>query len=170
MAEAMPFISMAMTVVGGVVSGLGAQRQDQEQANAANYNAAVARNAATFAQQQGEVQAQAKDRQTAALIGRQRAVYAAGNLDVNSGSPLDIQSDTAQIGRLDSLTIRNNAAREAYGYQANANLDTASAENYQTAGDTALLGSLIGAGTSVGSKWSSYSQAGVDPFAIGAFG
>jgi hypothetical protein len=170
MAEALPIISMASTVIGGVVSGIGAKQQADAQANAANYNAAVARNAALFAQQQGEVNAQANDRKTAAMIGRQRAVYAAGGIDVNSGSPLDIQADTADFGRLNSLTIRNNAARDAYGYQANANLDEASASNYEQAGNTALIGSLIGTAGSVGSKWSSFAQEGVDPFAIGAFG
>jgi len=169
MGAVMPFLSIASTVVGGVFSAIGQQRQAEAQANAANYNAAVARNAALFAQQQGEVNAQAADRRTAAMIGRQRAAYAAGGLDVNSGSPLDIQADTAQFGRLNSLTIRNNAARQAYGYQANAKLDAASASNYESAGNTAMIGSLIGAGTSVGDKWSSYAQAGVDPFAVGAF-
>lgn len=169
MGAVMPFLSIASTVVGGVFSAIGANQQAQAQANAANYNAAVARNAAVFAQQQGEVRAQANDRRTAAMIGRQRAVYAAGNLDVNSGSPLDIQADTAQIGRLNSLTIRNNAAREGYGYEAGANLDTAAAANYQTAGQTAMMGSLIGTAGSVGDKWSSYQMAGVDPFGVFAF-
>lgn len=169
MGTVMPFLSLATTVVGGVFSAIGAKNQADAQANAASYNAAVANNAATFARQQGDIQAQANDRKTAAMIGRQRAVYAAGGLDVNSGSPLDIQADTAQFGRLNSLTIRNNAARQAYGYQANANLDEASASNYESAGNTAMLGSLIGAGTSVGDKWSKYQQAGVDPFAAFAF-
>lgn len=169
MGTAMPFISLATTLVGGIVSGIGAQQQAQAQANAANYNAAVARNAATFAKQQGEVQAQANDRKTAAMIGRQRAVYAAGNLDVNSGSPLDIQADTAQFGRLNSLTIRNNAARQAYGYEANANLDTAAASNYESAGNTAMIGSLIGTAGNVGGKWDSYRMEGIDPFGAFAF-
>lgn len=169
MGTAMPFISLATTLVGGIVSGIGAQQQAQAQANAANYNAAVARNAATFAKQQGEVQAQAADRRTAAMIGRQRAVYAAGNLDVNSGSPLDIQADTAQFGRLNSLTIRNNAARQAYGYEANANLDTAAASNYESAGNTAMIGSLIGTAGNVGGKWDSYRMEGIDPFGAFAF-
>ena len=169
MAEALPFISMASTVAGGVMSAIGSQQSAQAQANAANYNAAVANNAALFAKQQGDVQAQANDRKTGAMIGRQRAVYAAGGLDVNTGSPLDIQADTAQFGRLNSLTIRNNAARQAYGYEASANLDTAEAQNDIQAGNVAAIGSLIGAGSSVGSKWSSYSQAGIDPFAVGAF-
>ncbi len=169
MGAVMPFLSIASTVVGGVVSAIGAKQQADAQANAANYNAAVARNAALFAQQQGEVNAQAADRRTAAMIGRQRAAYAAGNLDVNTGSPLDIQADTADMGRLNSLTIRNNAARQAYGYQANANLDAASASNYETAGNTAMIGSLVGTATDVGGKWDSYRQAGIDPFAVGAF-
>lgn len=170
MGAVMPILSLAATVGGGIISGIGAQQQAQAQANAANYNAAVARNAATFAREQGEVNAQANDRKTAAMIGRQRAAYAAGGLDVNSGSPLDIQADTADFGRLNSLTIRNNAERQAYGYQANANLDDASAKNYESAGDTALAGSLIGTVGSVGSKWSAYQQEGIDPFAVGAFG
>ena len=141
MGAVMPFLSLATTAAGGIFSAIGSQQQ-----------------------------AQANDRKTAAMIGRQRAVYAAGGLDVNTGSPLDIQADTAQMGRLNSLTIRNNAARQAYGYQASANLDTAEAQNYQQAGDTAMLGSLIGTAGSVGSKWSAYQQAGVDPFAVFAFG
>jgi len=169
MGAVMPILSLATTVVGGIFSAIGSERQAQAQANAANYNAAVAANASNFARQQGEINAQANDRRTAAMIGRQRAIYAAGNLDVNTGSPLDIQANTEQIGRLNSLTIRNNAAREAYGYQANANLDSAAATNYQSAGDMAMFGSLIGAGTSVGDKWSSYQQAGVDPFGVFAF-
>ena len=161
--------SIGLTVVGGLFQGLGARQQDEAQANAANYNAAVARNEAIFSQQQGEVSAQASDRQTAAVIGRERAVYAGGNLDVNSGSPLDVQANTAQMGRLNSLTIRNNAARQAWGYNAGANLDTYAAQNYQTAGDMALFGSLINTGANVADKWQSYQQAGVDPFAVGAF-
>ena len=33
----------------------------------------------------------------------------------------------------------------------------------------ALFGSLINTGANVADKWQSYSQAGVDPFAVGAF-
>ena len=165
----LPALAIGLTAAGGIFSGLGARQQDEAQANAANYNAAVAQNEAIFSQQQGEVQAQANDIRTGAMIGRDRAVAAGGNLDVNSGSPLDIQSDTAQIGRLNSLTIRNNAARSAWGYSAQANLDTFAAQNYQTAGDMALFGSLIGTGANVADKWQQYQQAGVDPFAVGAF-
>jgi len=50
------------------------------------------------------------------LIGSQRAAIAANNIDVGFGSALDVQADAAYQGELDALTIRNNAAREAWGY------------------------------------------------------
>lgn len=171
MGAVMPILSIATTVVGGIFSAVGAERQASAQANAANFNAAVARNAATYAQQQGEIRAQANDRMTAARIGRARAAAAAGGLDVNSGSPLDIQSDLAKFGRLDSLTIRNNAAREAWGFETNASLDAAEAQNARSAGNINAVGSLIGAGTSVGSNWSQFQMTGAfDPYTSAAFG
>jgi hypothetical protein len=54
------------------------------------------------------------------LIGSQRAGIAAGNVDVGFGSALDVQADAAYMGELDSLTIRNNAARAAWGYEVEA--------------------------------------------------
>lgn len=54
---------------------------------------------------------------TGQIVGAQRASFAAQGIDANTGSATDVQSDTARIGELDALTIRNNAAREAWGYQ-----------------------------------------------------
>lgn len=50
------------------------------------------------------------------LIGSQRAALAAQGIEVDSGSALDVQKDTAGLSELDALTIRNNAAREAWGF------------------------------------------------------
>lgn len=54
------------------------------------------------------------------LIGSQRAGFAAQGVDVGSGSAVDVQADAAYLGELDALTIRNNAAREAWGYEVEA--------------------------------------------------
>jgi hypothetical protein len=54
------------------------------------------------------------------LIGSQRAGYAGQGVDVSEGSPLDVQTDTAYQGELDALTIRTNAAREAWGFNVSA--------------------------------------------------
>jgi len=54
------------------------------------------------------------------IIGSQRAGFAANNVDAGFGSALDVQADAAYLGELDALTIRSNAAREAWGYKVDA--------------------------------------------------
>ena len=50
-------------------------------------------------------------------IGSQRTGYAGQNVRVNEGSPSNMQAETAIMGELDALTIKNNAARAAFGYE-----------------------------------------------------
>lgn len=63
-------------------------------------------------------------KQLKGVIGSQRASFAAQGIDVDSGSALDVQKDTAYQGELDALTIRANSAREAWGYSMNAKNET----------------------------------------------
>lgn len=103
----------------------------------------------------GSIEEQRYRREIAQIVGAQRAVLGARNVAA-SGSALDILSDTAQLGEEDVLTIRNNAAREAWGYRnqaseasrwganekrnlysaAGASLLTAGAQAYGAYGDT----------------------------------
>lgn len=70
------------------------------------------------------------------LIGSQRARLAAQGVDVSDGSPLELQMDAARQGEFDALTIRTDAAREAWGYQVQA-------EGFRLqAGRTRKLGTL----------------------------
>ena len=101
------------------------------------------------------------------IITKETLVILENNLVAAGKVNRQFENQFVKIGN--SLTIRNNAARQAWGYNAGANLDTFAAQNYQTAGDMALFGSLINTGANVADKWQSYSQAGVDPFAVGAF-
>lgn len=54
------------------------------------------------------------------LIGSQRAALAAQGIDVNAGSAMDVQLDTASLGAQDAETIKNNAWREAWGLRSQA--------------------------------------------------
>jgi hypothetical protein len=56
------------------------------------------------------------------LVGAQRASLSAQGQDVNdpSTSAVDVQADAAYLSKLDQVTIRNNAAREAWGYRVQA--------------------------------------------------
>lgn len=95
-------------------------RAAESTAQLAEYNAAVAELQARDAEQRGALEANRYRAMVRQVIGAQRAGFAAGNIDVGYGSAVDVQTDTAFLGELDALTIRTNAAREAWGYRVEA--------------------------------------------------
>jgi hypothetical protein len=96
------------------------QEASESQAELGDYNAAVAELQATDAIDRGAEEESRFRSQVRGMIGQQRTEFAANNVDVNFGSAVDVQADTAFLGELDALTIRTNAAREAWGYKVQA--------------------------------------------------
>lgn len=110
----------AAAIAGTALSAYG-QISAGNYANAvARYNARNLDLAAADAERRGDLASQQSIRQTKAALGTQTTRLAAGNVSTASGSPLAILASTAGIGELDAQTIRNNAAREAWGYRAEA--------------------------------------------------
>jgi hypothetical protein len=68
----------------------------------------------------GDRAAEAARAKTKRLIGSQRAALAAQGINIEKGSALDVQTETAEFGAVDELTIKNNAWREAFGYRTQA--------------------------------------------------
>ncbi len=144
---------------GGLLGAAGNVQQGEASAAAANYNAAIARqNAqqattnAVMAGQAGEIQAYIQQQRTMQEVSGTKASQAASGVNVNVGSAVNVRAGQAETGALDALTIRANAAKQAYGYQvqntndlAQSNLDRAEAQNDETAGwlnaGSTLLGS-----------------------------
>ncbi|WP_017773848.1 hypothetical protein [Paraburkholderia kururiensis] len=169
------WVSIAATAASTAVGVAGAVQSASAQSSAAGYQAAVAQNNqkianqnAQYAVQQGQIEEQAKRQQTAQLISQERAGAAAAGIDLNTGSPLREQGDTAKLGEIDALTIRNNAARAAYGYTvqgldygSQASLDQSASRAALTGGALNAFGSIIGGASSVSSKWWKYQNAGV---------
>lgn len=86
-------------------------------AQIAEINARIAEMQARDALKRGH-EAEGRSRQTfKKLRGSQRATLAAQGIRVDVGSAQDIQQEAADIGEFEALTIRNNAAREAFGYR-----------------------------------------------------
>ncbi len=56
------------------------------------------------------------------LTGSQRARLAAQGIDIGEGSAALLQGETAVLGEVDAMTIRNNARREAFGLRTQADL------------------------------------------------
>lgn len=160
MCEPTTMLMIASTVIGGV----GAIQQGNAAAAAGRYNAQVAEMNATLAErrakdalERGAVEEQQKRAQVAQLQGRQKAAMAANGVDLTFGSPLDTLVDTAVLGDLDALTIRQNSAREAYDFRvqgmnarADAGLSRANARSAQTGGYLAAAGTVLGGGADIG--------------------
>lgn len=96
-----------------------AQAAQYEQAIALR-NQEIAELAAEDARERGRVKAAAEARRTKQLIALQRVALAGQGQLVDFGSALDLTADTAATGKLDELTIRNNAEREALGFEVGA--------------------------------------------------
>lgn len=83
---------------------------------------------------------------TEQVIGAQRTSFAAQNVDVNKGSAMDVQADAAYLGELDALTVRNNAAKEAYGYRVQAGDYQQRGSYARREGEMGAINTILGAG------------------------
>lgn len=120
-------LAMAFTLGSTLFGMAGTIQQGQAAAKAQEYNAKVqdinavmAERRAKDALERGKDEEQRKRQEVAQIQGRQRAAMAANGLDLSFGSPLDTLVDTATFGEIDALTIRRNAANEAYDYRVDA--------------------------------------------------
>jgi hypothetical protein len=152
MGAALPFIMAASAGV----SAVGAIEQGQAQSQAASYqaevssmNAKIAKENATYEQASGEQQMYNQQQKARATVGAIVAAQGANNLDVNSGSNLSVRTGTEEMARLDALTIKNEAARKAWGYEAAAAGDTAQAGLYRSEASSSALAGYINAGSSI---------------------
>lgn len=101
-------------------AGVHAREAADSQARLQDYNAKVADLQAADAVARG-AEDESRFRTTVrTAIGTQRAGFAASNIDVGFGSAVDVQADAAYLGELDALAIRNNAARQAWGFKVSA--------------------------------------------------
>lgn len=159
------------TAVGGAY---GSFMQGQAQSDAAKFNATVAkqnagisRENAAIAGQAGSEQAWMVGQKTRALTGGEQANQAASGVDVNSGSAVDVRASSTELGMLDALTVRSNAAREAYGYKQQATsqeeqstLDTFEAKNAMSAGELNAANTFLGSAGSAADNFAKYQLAG----------
>ena len=160
-------------VIGGVVSGIGSIAQGIAGKRASTYQAAVAENNAILANRAAdeEIRAGAAEEegqrlQTGAALGKAVAIQGASGLDVTGGSPGDVRASIADLGELDALTIRSNAARQAAQYRAqganfknDATLNRMQGRASLIAGFLGGAGSILGAVSSVSDRWAPYRAA-----------
>lgn len=129
-------LPMMLTMFGSGFGATAQVRAGNSEADVANYNATVAEanaRAADFsagdAVERGYQDETTHRTAVKRLIGSQRVTLAAQGQDLSDGTALEIQEDTAREGTVDALTIRANAAREAWGYKMTAYNDRTQAED-----------------------------------------
>lgn len=118
------YASMGVSALGAVVTAFGessaSRAQGEYEAGIARTNATIAGIQARQTLEAGDITASRKDMETRAVVGTLRARQGGSGVDVNAGSPAAVRAGVAGVGGADELTIRNNAARQAWGFQTEA--------------------------------------------------
>lgn len=154
-------IGMAASALGGITGAVGGIMAGERAQAAAEYRASVGRRMAEYALEKGNVEAQTQGFKTGKVISAQTAAQGASGLDVRGGSATETRATAAQMGRLDELTILNNAFNKSEGLKTQAELDIMQGETANLEGWLKGAGSILGAASSVSDKWLSYKTRGV---------
>lgn len=114
------FVAAGANMVQGFMKGAAAKEQSKAQAAIYEINAKTAEYQAVDAERRGAIAETNYRNQIEKFRGTQKVTAAANGLRADSGTIQDLLDDTTRTGEVDALTIRSNAAREAYGYRAKA--------------------------------------------------
>ena len=160
-------VGTAMNVAGQRAEAAASERPAAYQAGVLMANQIAATRAAEDARLRGQQAAQRQRKGTRQLIGKQRAVLASNGVMVDSGSALDIVSETAGLGEEDALQMLFNAEREALDYErlgrqagADATMTIASGSAIARATSLNSVGTLIGGASAVADRWYQYRREG----------
>lgn len=160
--------------IGTAISAIGSLYQAGASYASANAAASVANANARMATAKGEAvmrKSTWEERRirTASrkVQGSQRSALAASGVDPNTGSALDVQADTAYQAAEDVAMTHYNAELQKWGFDIEAANYKAQAQSHKQQGTSALIGGVIGAGSSIltggstfGSKWNAMSSGG----------
>ena len=172
-ATSLAYVSMGSQVLGGLLGAKGSYDSAQAsktayaiQAAVAQENARVSQEQARLALEAGTVNEQTVRLKTAGMFGAQRTAMAANGIDLGEGTATDILTTTKYMGERDALTVRDNAARAAWGYRVQANNQLNQASAYSVAGSAinptmAAAGSLLSTAGSVAGSWYGMSKQGI---------
>lgn len=141
-----------LQVIGGGIDAAGKISQGKKDAATGETNRRLAMEQANDALLRGSIEETRYRRLIAQVAGAQKAAFGQRNVTA-SGTALDLLSDTAQLGEEDILTIRNNAAREAWGYRNQANEASRWGANQQSNALSAAGGTLLTSGAQSYGMW-----------------
>lgn len=145
-------IAAAAVAAGGqVMSGIGTAQQYRYQASVDKQNAAIAQGQAQDSIANTNLEAQRRYREVSQMKGAQQAAQAANGVDINFGSAVDVQRDTAMIGAEDVAQIYKGGNERTKGFEINAfNYKSSAAANKAKAKGAMIKMAFDVAGTALG--------------------
>jgi hypothetical protein len=111
---------MMNQIFGGITQAAGLRAQGEFAQAASERDAELMEFQAQEAIKQGQQLSYEVRRRGKQVVGAQRAIAAAANIDVNTGSVAQAQDDARFFTTMDEITVRNNAWMEAWGYRMSA--------------------------------------------------
>lgn len=112
------------SIAGGIENAQSIKAQGEYQQTVANTNAKMAELQGNEALVMGSYAASRRNIQARQQVGQARTAMAGSGVDLSSGTAKSVISATQNVGMQDEIMIRNNAARQAWGYKMQAMQDT----------------------------------------------
>ena len=145
---------------GQIKGGQAASQADYFKAQVANNNAAQYDQAAERTIEGGMIASDTVGLKGAQTVGKIKVQQAANNVDVNTGSAVDVRAAAAKAGKLDQDTVLSNSQLQGYGYRVKAQqersqaaIHAAEAEDKKRGAAAGAAGSLIGGASSLPFGW-----------------
>lgn len=138
--------ALIASLAGTGVAVAGAIQQGKTTAEVAKFNADTANLQAEAAQKEGYAAEERQLGKVRQIRAQQEVVMGAGNLDPNMGTAGQVLDQTSTMGTLDALTLRTNAARQAWGYNTQATNSNLQGSMARTAGYFGAAGTLLSGG------------------------
>lgn len=156
-------VGTVMSAVGAAQSGAAQSQQFEYQAGIAGLRSKIALQNRDYVLGAGETEAAQYGLKARNVAGKILATQGASGLDVGGGSAVAVRQGQQLVTDLDMATIRNNAARKAYGYEVEATTDNTQAEMYSNAASGVrkatpfnVAATLLTGSSSVAGKWLQY--------------
>lgn len=150
-ATTMAYIALGSAAASTAVSMYGQQQQGKYQEKVGKNNAKAAEYAAADAMARGAVAEQQQRARTRALMGQQKAALAANGIDIGTGTGSLLLTDTAGLGEFDALTVRNNAMKQAYGMNVQADNLLSEGKAARAGANMASFGTALTGGSQMAS-------------------
>jgi hypothetical protein len=137
-------VGAAASVAGAGIGGVSAIQAGQNAKTQANMTADAQKKTADSVENAAAVSATNEQMKAKRIEAAQVTEAGAGGVSPSTGTPLTIESQTAEFGELNSLQIINNAQRTAWGYDTQADITQFGGEQEESASYLKAGGSLLG--------------------------